>query len=212
MELRFAALRALFRHASGTLSRFEKAFRRPLAPGNLDHATQRRLIDRFEEHTSAASFSPRTLSWRKNGALRLHESALLFGRKDDHSVLLVRIAERGENPAADPEVRMRHVRAFHCVRHAERKLAEIGRFHCGTRITSRYPEEERFLRGAQAASLPFSAACREDIAFAFAMIPNAAGKLPAAAGWQPALPETKPAQPLRNILPFWVASFTLAGL
>jgi len=45
--------------------------------------------------------------------------------------------------------------------------------------------------GAQAASLPVSAACRDPSFHCDATLFGAAGKLPAAAGWQPALPRQR---------------------
>ncbi len=44
-------------------------------------------------------------------------------------MIFIRIAQRGEDLAAYPEVRMRHVFAFDCLRQAQSDAAEVSGFH-----------------------------------------------------------------------------------
>jgi len=69
--------------------------------------------------------------------MRFHELGLVIGWEHNHSVIFIRVPERGENLPADPEIRMVHMGGFGSLRHAQGNAAKLGGSHQASYIYER---------------------------------------------------------------------------
>ena len=104
---------------------FDEGLGRHVPPRRIERHGDEITLRGREEYVGAATTAPGAGRRGERGAPgELEKVRLLLGRELHHSLPAVRM-DRGENPAADPEVRMAHVRLLDGFGKAQGQLAEL---------------------------------------------------------------------------------------